>query len=94
LSELISSLEGATTKVHQEVATLTRISEQSTLEVKRLVVSSLTIEKLTKWLVGLTVVLGILTLVLVTDVGIKFSHEYLSPPPQLTAPQTQARPPR
>jgi hypothetical protein len=94
ISTLLAALETATKQVHQETVILARISENSALEVRRLVVSSLTIEKLTKWLVGLTVVLGILTLVLVVDVGIKFHHEYLAPLPPPTAPQTPTHPPR
>lgn len=94
INALLTTLETATKQVHQEIVILAGISENSALEVRRLVASSLTIEKLTKWLVGLTVVLGILTLVLVVDVGIKFHHEYLAPLPPPTAPQTPTRPPR
>jgi len=76
-----------------DVKALGQTSQQMAGSVKELLVSSRTIEGLTKWLVALTVVLGILTLVLVIDVGIKFSHEYYSPPPQLSEPQTPSRPP-
>lgn len=65
------------TKISQETKQLTRINEESKLELKRLVDSSLVIEGLTRWLVGLTVALGILTLFLVLDVGNKFRLEYV-----------------
>ena len=83
------------------IGNLAEINDKSAQEVKRLVESSLTIEKLTKRLVQLTkrlvfltVALSFLTLVLVVDVAIKFQHEYFSPPPPLTAPQTPTPTPR
>jgi len=82
------------TKIAEGTERLALINEQSTIEVKRLVASSLTIERLTKWLVGLTVVLGVLTLVLALDVGNKVRKEYFSPTPLVTAPQTPSLPPR
>ena len=93
IARLLATLEVATNRVHQETTNLARIGETSAIEVKRLVTSSLVIERLTKWLVGLTVVLSILTLVLVMDVAVKFTHDYFSPLPQLTTPQTPTRPP-
>jgi hypothetical protein len=82
------------TKIAEETKQLAHINQESKVELRRLVDSSLVIERLTKWLVGLTVVLGFLTLVLVLDVGNKFRQEYFSEPPRLTAPQTPTLPPR
>ena len=88
---LMQSSELSTLDV--DVKALGQTSQQMADSVKQLVVSSLTIEKLTKWLVGLTVVLGVLTLALVMDVTVRFTHEYFSPLPQLSAPQRPTRPP-
>ena len=93
-SQLIASLETATNRVHEGVAALAIISEQSKVEVKRLVVSSLTVERLTKRLVWLTVVLAVLTSALVLDVGNKFRQEYFSELPPPSAPRSPIPPPR
>lgn len=82
------------TEIAKGTDNLALINQQSTVEIKHLVASSLTVEKLTKWLVGLTVVLGALTLLLVLDVANRVRQEYFSPVPQLTAPQEPTLPPR
>ena len=81
------------TKISDGTKELAQINDESKVQILRLVKSSLIIESLTKWLVGLTVVLAFLTLALVVDVGIKFQHEYYSRLPQLSVPQTPGRPP-
>jgi len=82
------------TKIAGGTERLAVINEQSTLEVKRLVDSSLRIERLTKWLVGLTIVLAILTLILCMDVGNRLMKEYYSEPPPPSAPRTPPPPAR
>src|ERR1017187_151610 len=71
-------------RIAEQTKELTKINEESKVEIKHLLKSSLVIESLTKWLVGLTVVLGLLTLALVLDVANKFRLEYFSPLPQLS----------
>jgi hypothetical protein len=74
IQNLTSTLIAETGNVHSQVVVLTA--------------SSHNIEKLTKRLIGLTIVLGILTLVLAADVALKYVPEHLP----LTAPQTPPRP--
>jgi hypothetical protein len=81
------------TNIAEGTRELARINEESKVELKRLVDSSLVIERLTKRLVLMTVVLGLLTLALALDVVNKFRLEYFSPLPLPSAPQTPSRPP-
>jgi hypothetical protein len=82
------------TKIAAGTERLAAINERSTFEVKRLVGSSLRIERLTKWLVGLTFVLAILTLVLCVDVSNRLMKEYYSQPPPPSAPRMPLPPAR
>jgi hypothetical protein len=76
MENLTSALITETANVRSQVVILTA--------------SSHNIEKLTKWLIGLTVVLGILTAILAFDVALKYVPEHLP----LTAPQTPVPPVR
>ncbi len=82
------------TTISKETKELGRINEESKTEIKLLVRSSLVIETLTKRLVWLTVVLGLLTLILVLDVANKVRQEYFSEPPLIdrTTPIATLRP--
>jgi len=78
LEVLSSALIAETANVHRQVVVLTA--------------SSHNIEWLTKWLIWLTVALGLFTLALVADVGNKFRLEYFSELPPPPAPQTPPLP--
>jgi hypothetical protein len=86
----VETLKQSSTKL--EILTSTLITETANVHAQVVVLtkSSHNIEWLTKWLIGLTVVLGFLTLMLAVDVGLKYIPERL----QLTAPQTPPLPAR
>lgn len=89
----IMALHESSTKLEGLTATLITETGNVRSQVVVLTASSHNIERLTKWIIWLTVVLGILTLILVLDVGNKIRLEYFSEPPQLSAPQTPILPP-
>jgi hypothetical protein len=102
LAELITILTQSSQLTTQAVITLTgavntlssftdmhiKVSNEVLSGTGEIVKSSHKIESLTKWLIGLTVALGLLTLILAIDVGLKYFPEHL----QLTVPQTPPRP--